>query len=194
MEPALGASISGGALMHWMRMSGLIFVLAVAPQIVRAQAAAEQAGATNSSAGVAATTEKEIKPAGTGKDSGVRLVSPTMAQAAKTSEAPAASTHLVAHDGPPPEEVNRKALEENAGPDAGKLLLRSTPAGAQVFINGAYVGKAPMLLIVPPGKYKVEMRGGRMETGSQIVGLLANQTQQVAMTLRQLYPSSVSMK
>jgi hypothetical protein len=181
--------------MHWMRMSGLIFVLAVAPQIVRAQAAAEQAGATNSSAGVAATTEKEIKPAGTAKDSGgARLVSPTMATPAKPAEASQGSAHLVANDGPPPEEVNRKALEENAGPDAGKLLLRSTPAGAQVFINGAYVGKAPMLLIVPPGKYKVEMRGGRMETGSQIVGLLANQTQQVAMTLRQLYPSSVSTK
>ena len=104
------------------------------------------------------------------------------------------SAHIIAPDGPPPEEVNRKALEANAGPDAGKLLLRSMPGGAQVFINGAYVGKAPMLLIVPPGEYKVEMRGGRLETGSQIVGLLANQTQQVAMTLKQLYPSQVPMK
>ena len=114
-----------------------------------------------------------------------------MASAAKST---GESAHIIAPDGPPPEEVNRKALEANAGPDAGKLLLRSTPSGAQVFINGAYVGKAPMLLIVPPGEYKVEMRGGRLETGSQIVGLLANQTQQVAMTLKQLYPSQVPMK
>ena len=179
--------------MQWMRMSGLIFVLAVTPQIVRAQAAAAQAGSGNTSAGVAATTEKEITPAG-GKDAGVRLLPPNMAAPAKPADSSAKPTHLVAADGPPPEEVNRKALEANAGPDAGKLLLRSTPPGAQVFINGAYVGKAPMLLIVPPGKYTVDMRGGRLETGTQVVGLLANQTQQVAMTLRQLYPSSVSMK
>ena len=176
--------------MQWMRMSGLILVLAVTPQIVRAQAAAAQAG--SSSASASATTEKEIKPVGSGN---TRLIPTSISTTTiKSTDAPSASAHIVAPDGPPPEEVNRKALEENAGADAGKLLLRSTPAGAQVFINGAYVGKSPMLLIVPPGKYKVEMRGGRLETGSQTIGLLANQTQNVAMTLRQLYPSSVTMK
>jgi hypothetical protein len=177
--------------MQWMRMSGLIFVLAVAPQIARAQAASAQAGSNNNSAGVAATVEKDKKPAGSDKDPAVKLLPPLMASPPKST---GESAHIIAPDGPPPEEVNRKALEANAGPDAGKLLLRSTPSGAQVFINGAYVGKAPMLLIVPPGEYKVEMRGGRLETGSQIVGLLANQTQQVAMTLKQLYPSQVPMK
>jgi hypothetical protein len=176
--------------MRWMRMSGLMLVLAVSPQIVRAQAAAAQAG--SSSASASATTEKEIKPAGS---PGTRLIPTSISTTTiKSTDATSPSAHIVAPDGPPPEEVNRKALEENAGPDAGKLLLRSTPAGAQVFINGAYVGKSPMLLIVPPGKYTVEMRGARMETGSKIVGLLANQTQTIAMTLRQLYPSSVTMK
>jgi hypothetical protein len=177
--------------MQWMRMSGLILVLAVTPQIVRAQVAAAQAGSSTTST----TTEKEIKPAGSGNSAGVRLIPSSITTTTiKGTEPGSTSAHIVAADGPPPEEVNRKVLEENAGADAGKLLLRSTPGGAQVFINGAYVGKAPMLLIVPPGKYKVEMRGGRLETGSQIVGLLANQTQTVAMTLRQLYPSSVEMK
>ncbi len=177
--------------MRWMQMSGLVLVLAVSPQIVRAQAAAAQAGSSTSSA--SATTEKEIKPAGS---PGTKLIPTSISTTTikSTDTTGSKSAHLVAPDGPPPEEVNRKALEENAGPDAGKLLLRSTPGGAQVFINGAYVGKAPMLLIVPPGKYTVEMRGARAETGSKIVGLLANQTQTVAMTLRQLYPSSVSMK
>jgi hypothetical protein len=177
--------------MEWMRMSGLILVLAVAPQIARAQAASAQAGSSNNSAGVTATTDKDKKPAGSDKDAAAEPPSPLMATAAKST---GGSAHLVAPDGPPPEEVNRKALEADAGPDAGKLLLRSTPSGAQVFINGAYVGKAPMLLIVPPGKYTVEMRGGRLETGSRIVGLLANQTQEVALTLKQLYPAQVPMK
>lgn len=179
--------------MRWMHLSGLALVLAVTPQIARAQAAAAQAGSSNSSA--SATTGKEIQPAGSGNAKTKLIptsISTTTIKSSDTTSSP--SAHIVAPDGPPPEEVNRKALEENAGPDAGKLLLRSTPGGAQVFINGAYVGKAPMLLIVPPGKYTVEMRGARAETGSKIVGLLANQTQTVAMTLKQLYPSSVSMK
>ncbi len=174
--------------MQWMRMSGLIFVLAVTPQLARAQAASTQAGSSNSSAGVAATTDKDKKPAG---DSTEKPASPTMASTVKST---GTSAHIVAPDGPPPEEVNRKRLEADAGPDAGKLLLRSKPAGAQVFINGDYVGKAPMLLIVPPGNYKVEMRGGRLETGMKSVGLLANQTQEVALTLRQLYPAEVQTK
>lgn len=176
--------------MQWMRMSGLIFVLAVTPQLARAQAASAQAGSSNSSAGVTASTDKDKKPA-SDKDSTEKPASPIMASTVKPT---GGSAHLVAPDGPPPEEVNRKALEADAGPDAGKLLLRSKPAGAQVFINGNYVGKAPMLLIVPPGNYKVEMRGGRLETGTKSVGLLANQTQEVALTLRQLYPAEVQTK
>jgi PEGA domain len=178
--------------MQWMRMSGLIFVLAVAPQIARAQAAAAQAGSANSSSSVAATTEKEKTPAGE-RNSADRTPPPIMASTAKPSGTPT-SAHLVAPVGPPPEEVNRKALEANAGPDAGKLLVRSTPSGAQVFVNDAYVGHSPMLLIVPPGNYRVEMRGGRLETGAKTVGILPKQTQEVALTLKQLYPVQVQMK
>ena len=62
--------------MQWMRMSGLIFVLAVAPQIARAQAASAQAGSSNNSAGVAATIEKDKKPAGGDKDAAVKTSPP----------------------------------------------------------------------------------------------------------------------
>jgi len=179
--------------MQWMRMATVILALAIAPQIARAQAAAEQTGSKNSSSGVAADTEKEKTPGGTDKDAAAKPPAPIMADAKKSSTG-TNSAYIVAPDGPPPEEVNRKALEANAGPDAGKLLLRSSPGGAQVFINNAYVGHAPMLLIVPPGNYKIEMRGGRLETGAKTVGLLPNQTQEVALTLKQLYPASVPMK
>src|SRR5215472_16070096 len=46
-----------------------------------------------------------------------------------------ASSNLVATVGPPPAEVNRKALESNSGQHAAKLLLRSVPANAEVFVN-----------------------------------------------------------
>ncbi len=101
------------------------------------------------------------------------------------------SAFMIAPKGPPPEEVNRKRLEDNAGPNGGKLLLRSTPSGADIFINGRLVGHTPMLLVVAPGTYKVSMRGPRQEFGSKTVGLIAKDTQTVFIPLQQRYPSQV---
>jgi hypothetical protein len=94
--------------------------------------------------------------------------------------------------GPPLDETNRKALEKSAGKDAGKLLLQSVPSQAQIEIDGNLVGRTPLLLIIPPGKYKVEMRGTRDETGERLVELLPNQTQQIAVTLTVQYPASAT--
>src|SRR5579862_86744 len=54
---------------------------------------------------------------------------------------PQKSPHLTASLDPSPEITNRQSLERAAGKDAGKLLLRSVPAGAQVWIDGAFVGR-----------------------------------------------------
>lgn len=101
------------------------------------------------------------------------------------------SAYMIARKGPPPEEVNRKKLEDNAGPNGGKLFLRSAPSGAYIFINGHPVGRTPMLLVVAPGKYRIEMRGSRQEFGSRTVGLIAKDTQTVLISLKQRYPSEV---
>lgn len=112
--------------------------------VARGQAAAEYGGAASVSASTAAA-EKSI-----------------MIPAPSKPVVPKRSQHLVIPTGPPPEVVNRKALEQNAGKDASKLLLRSTPSPAQVWVDGAFVGNTPMLLIVAPGKYEVEARGQRI--------------------------------
>jgi hypothetical protein len=96
-----------------------------------------------------------------------------------------------------PDEVyatNRKALEQRAGKDAAKLLLRSAPSEALIYIDGTPVGRAPLLLIVPPGKYKVEMRGPREGSAERLLGLLPNETQQVALTLVLKYPGKISVR
>jgi hypothetical protein len=56
-----------------------------------------------------------------------------------------------------------------------------------------FVGRTPLLLIVPPGKYKVEMRGKREEVGERLVGLLPNETQDLALTLASRYPARISV-
>jgi hypothetical protein len=101
------------------------------------------------------------------------------------------SPHLTAASGPAPEITNRKTLEAHAGKDAGKLLLRATPVEAQIWIDGKIVGKTPMLLVLAPGKYEIEMRGARGQTGKGSVDLLPRETRELAVPLKQLYPGRV---
>lgn len=156
------------------RVSLLLSVPFVVPHLVFAQAAAEAAGATSTSTGM---TTGAKAPA----------VSPKPATAENNS-------YLAPREGPPPEEANRKTLEKAAGKDAAKLLLRSVPSGARVYINELFVGRAPLLLIVSPGKYRVQMRGERQELGERVVGLLPNDTQNVTIGLILRYPSRISVK
>jgi len=115
---------------------------------------------------------------------------PTIAAPAQTS----ASPHLVAKSGPPIDETNRKTLEENAGADAASILMRSSPPGAQIYINGAFVGNAPLLLSVAPGSYKVSMRDQHDDSAERTIGLLAKETQSVTLTLSSRYPNHVSIR
>ena len=142
----------------------------------QAQAAAETAGATSTSATTAAAAAKP-------------LTIPPMPSA----ENKAASPHLEAASGPPPQVVNRRAMEEHAGHDAGKLLIRSSPPTSQVWINDKFVGSTPMLLVVAPGKYRVTFRGSRSEFGERVVDLLPRETRELALTLSAHYPTRVTV-
>ena len=152
----------------------LFLLISLGSQVARAQAIVEAAGATANS-GTAASSVKSAK-------------------APSIDTEKAASSHLVAPAGPPADEANRKALEDQAGPDAGKLMLHSVPSGAQIFINGLFVGRTPLLLVVPPGKYKLEMRGQRQDYGKRNIGLLPRETQDIIVTLGSLYPGRVSTR
>ena len=110
------------------------------------------------------------------------------------SPANGSSPHLVARTGPPPDEVNRKDFEDNAGEKAGKLLLRSVPTGADIFVNDRLVGRTPLLMVVAPGKYKIDMRGPREGFGHSTVGVMPKETETVVINLSQRYPISVSSR
>jgi PEGA domain len=109
-----------------------------------------------------------------------------------SSSSSPSSPHLIASSGPPPEEANRKILEASAGKDPGKLLLRATPVEAQIWVNGKIVGKTPLLLVLAAGKYEIEMRGSRGQTGKRSVDLLPHETRELAVKLDQLYPGRVT--
>jgi len=112
----------------------------------------------------------------------------------KAPEDSSKSPHLLVAPVQHPEVANRQALEQKAGKNPAKLLLRSTPSGAQVFVNGMFVGNTPLLLVVAPGKYEVELRGSRLEHARNSVDLLPNETRTVSLSLSARYPTRVAVK
>jgi hypothetical protein len=143
-----------------------------------AQSAAESAGASSVASGT--TASQAPKPNGSAAPQSV-------------AGDPSKPQHVAALSGPPPEVLNRQALEQHAGKNACKLLLRSTPNAAQIYVDGAFVGESPLLLIVQPGKYQIEMRGHRLEFGERAVDLLPRETREVALSLTSRYPTRVAV-
>jgi hypothetical protein len=156
----------------------LILQFGAAPRgSAQTAASAAQSGLSTPSAGIATNEAKAPPPAAT-------LANPRT----ETS-----SPNLVARTGPPEDEMNRKELEDNAGRDPASLMMRSAPTGAMIYINGAFVGHTPLLLNVAPAKYKIEMRGQRDDFAARTVGLLANDRQEILLTLQTRYPNRISM-
>jgi hypothetical protein len=153
----------------------LLALIALGTQNAHAQASGESAVMTSNSG----ITARRVKPS-----------RPTMASPASQNTSP----HLVAPAGPPPDEVNRKNFEDNAGAKAGKLLFRSVPSGAEIFINDLLVGRTPLLMLIAPGKYKIDMRGPRQEMGHRMVGIMPKEIQTVLINLSQRYPVSVTIR
>ncbi|HKZ53538.1 MAG TPA: PEGA domain-containing protein [Candidatus Acidoferrales bacterium] len=149
----------------------------VAVGTAAAQAAAEYAGAVSSVGGATVGTN-----------------------ATKTVEFPTSPKgksnfrHLPIGISESDEEANRRALEEEAGKDAGTLLLRSVPNKARVWVDGKPVGNTPLLLILPPGGYKVEMRGERLEFAQRQVNLLPEEKREVVFPLKLRYPTQVLLQ
>jgi hypothetical protein len=90
--------------------------------------------------------------------------------------------------------LNRRNLEQRAGRNAGKLLLRSVPSGGQTWIDGVFVGRTPILLILAPGKYRVEIHGPRQKFASGVVELRPSEIRDVAMSLMVRYPTNVVVR
>lgn len=177
-----------GVLVRFGRCGALALLVAGAATCVSAQSAAQPA--VSASAPATGSAPAAASTASTGvSTSDSKVPSPNLAAPAQVTGSP----NLIAKAGPPADEINRKALEDNAGKDAASILLRSQPSGAQIFINDAFVGRTPLLLSVAPGKYKVEMRGQRDDSAERTIGLLAHDTQIIVLTLGSRYPNRVSI-
>jgi PEGA domain len=111
------------------------------------------------------------------------------------SGASVTSSHLQTPSGPPPQIINRRAFEQHAGPDAGKLLIRSgTPSISYVWIDDKYVGPTPVSLALAPGKHHLFLRGPRNESGDSVVDVPPRGTREVAPALTTPYRSKFTIR
>jgi hypothetical protein len=153
-----------------------LFLVIIASAISRGQAGVEAAGVDSSSAAATTAASKAL---------------PTSLPRPVTDSK---SPYIPSQPGIPLEVTNRRLLEQRAGKDAAKALLQSAPSNAMIYIDGMFVGHSPLLLIVAPGKYKVEMRGQREEFGERLIDLSPNETQQLTLTLALRYPSNIMLQ
>jgi PEGA domain len=167
----------------------LSLFLVLASTCVFAQAAVEYGAATSGIAGSISGTNlmKNVKiPDLSGGKSSVLVTQPTGAAGVNPNYIfDSMKQGSVA--------ANRKALEEKAGKNAAKLMLRSKPTNATVKIDGKSVGKTPILLVMPPGQYDVVIYGKRMEHAEQKIDLLPKETREFLLPLKQIYPTQVEI-
>lgn len=141
-----------------------------------AQAAAEYAAATSVAGGVGAGTK-----------------APKTIASPPKKKRKAKFLHLPACTDEVNEEANRRALEAGAGEDGTKLLLRSLPDKALVWVDGKRIGRTPLLLVLAPGQYTLEMRGRRKAFARRQLEITAKDKQELVLPLASRYPTQVRL-
>jgi hypothetical protein len=122
-----------------------------------------------------------------------KLPAPKPGQPRSASKRDSQFKHLPVRTGEPADAANRKYLEDRAGTEPGKLLLRSEPEKARVWVNGKVVGETPLLLVLAPDRYTIEVQGIRSGSARREADLLPNETREIMMKLEQRYPAQVHL-
>ena len=77
-------------------------------------------------------------------------------------------------------------------PIVGTLNVMSSPAMADVYVDGKLVGQTPLMVDVIIGKHEVSLRKGELGTEKQSVNITEGQTVNLNLTLAQLKPKNAT--
>ena len=106
------------------------------------------------------------------------------AAAGLTSAGPTATPEAIAKE-------NLQFFQGHAGADAASVTVHSAPDHASVWIDGKYVGPAPVNLKLVPGHHQVLVRAPNMQESMQGFDLTAKQTQTMDFALKPSYQNQV---
>lgn len=139
-----------------------------------AQAAAEYGGATGVSAGAVASKPQIFNPGGRGPANN--------------------SLFLARPSGTPPEQLNRDWFAKQAGKNGAELTIDATPPQSSIWVDGKFVGKAPLTLTLPVGKHHLSLLGPRQEHAERDVNIVAGKNDRLAIQLHETYPTAVAIR
>jgi hypothetical protein len=75
-------------------------------------------------------------------------------------------TETIGHDGPlrPASEAVLRASEEEAQPAVGSVTIASDPQGAEIYVDGKFVGQTPSTIHLASGSHHIEVKSkGKQE-------------------------------
>ena len=158
----------------WGILSALLLLALAAAPSAHAQAAAEYGGATGMSGGAVASRPQIFSPGG--------------------APQPNNSLFLAKPSGPPPEQLNREWFAKQAGKQGAQVTIDATPAQSSVWVDGKFVGRAPVTLTLPAGKHRLSLLGPRQEHAEREIEVVAGKNRRIAMQLKETYPTAVAIR
>lgn len=171
------------------RLSAAVFCLLLAGTLrLNAQAAAEYGMATANAAG-AATGGRALIPF-----PNINIPQPGGANAPGGAPGQAAGgARVTAGTAESAAKTNLEFFQSHAGADAGHVIARAVPEHAMAWIDGRFVGPAPIDLKLPPGHHQLLLRSPSMQQTIKEFDVTAKQNQTIDLTMKSAYQSQVTV-
>ncbi len=90
--------------------------------------------------------------------------------------------------------ANRQFFQTHAGPNAAEISVHTAPDNAAVWIDGKFVGPAPLDLKLTPGHHQVLVRSPNMQQSTQQFDVTPKQVLPIEFKLKAAYPSQMILQ
>ena len=90
--------------------------------------------------------------------------------------------------------ANLQFFQSHAGPDAASVAVHTVPDHASVWIDGRFLGPAPVLALkLAPGHHQIIVRSPNMQESTREFDLTAKQSQSLDFALKSSYRNQVTI-
>jgi hypothetical protein len=166
-------------LCYWTALFVLVFL---GTTRLCAQSAVESGILSGNSAGVAASAKPLV--------TFPKIGNPGQPSSSSSTPSPASTGTPVA-TAEATAKSNLLFFQSHSGPDAGQVVVQTVPEHSMAWIDGKFVGPAPVNLKLAPGHHQVLVRSPNMHEAIKDFDVTAGQAQSLDFVLKPANPSQV---